>query len=63
MNENQFPTIYLCTFTGLGKCAKFCKTEKEEMMFQDILVGVMGVIVVAVAIWAWRMDHHKEEEN
>lgn len=33
------------------------------MMFQDILVGVMGVIVVVVAIWAWRMDHHKGEEE
>lgn len=33
------------------------------MMFQDILVGVMGIIVVAVAIWVWRMDHCKGEEE
>lgn len=32
-------------------------------MFQDILVGVMGVIVVVVAVWAWKMDNHKGEEN
>lgn len=32
-------------------------------MFEDILVGVMGVIVFVVAIWAWRMDNHKGEED